>query len=127
MVRNGTRSGVSEIAKVLEAFDNKKPVEWVRVYKLPDYVFFSHAQHVEAGGIDCGSCHGKVEEMTILTQVPDLSMGWCIDCHESRKVNLSNEYYKKYYKGYYESFKSGQIDSVMIAGIGGKDCGKCHY
>jgi len=127
LVRNGTRSGVTEIAKVIEAFESKKAVEWVRIYRLPDFVFFSHAQHVTAGGINCEACHGDVKVMDRLYQVPDLSMGWCIDCHDSRKVNLSNEYYKKYYKGFYDSFKAGKIDSVMVTGIGGRDCGKCHY
>ena len=100
LVRNGTRSGTAEIAKIIEALDEKRAVEWVRIYKLPDFVFFSHAQHVSAGEIDCESCHGDVKSMDRLSQVPDLSMGWCIDCHETRKVNLANEYYKKYYPEY---------------------------
>lgn len=127
LVRNGTRSGTAEIAKVLGAIDQNKPVQWVRIYRLPDFVFFSHEQHVSAGGINCEACHGNVKEMNRLYQVPDLSMGWCIDCHKARKVNLSNEYYKTYYPDFVSSFKAGKIDSVMIASIGGKDCGKCHY
>jgi hypothetical protein len=54
-------------------------------------------------------------------------MGWCIDCHKTRKVNLSNEYYKTYYSDLYDSLKAGKIDSVRVTGIGGRDCGKCHY
>jgi hypothetical protein len=127
LVRNGTRSGATEIAKVLKAIDDKRPIEWVRIYKLPDFVFFSHEQHVSAGGITCDACHGNVKEMNRLYQVPDLSMGWCIDCHKTRKVNLSNEYYKTYYSDLYGSLKAGKIDSVRVTGIGGRDCGKCHY
>ena len=127
LVRNGTRSGSTEIAKVLKALDEKKAVQWVRIYRLPDFVFFSHEQHVSAGQITCDACHGNVKEMNRLYQVPDLSMGWCINCHKTRKVNLSNQYYKTYYPDVYDSLKAGKIDSVMIAGIGGRDCGKCHY
>jgi hypothetical protein len=127
LVRNGTRSGATEIAKVLKALDDKKPVQWVRIYRLPDFVFFSHEQHVSAGGITCDACHGNVKEMNRIYQVPDLSMGWCIDCHKTRKVNLSNEYYKTYYSDLYDSLKAGKIDSVRVTGIGGRDCGKCHY
>ena len=127
LVRNGTRSGATEIAKVVGAFEANKPVEWIRIYKLPDFVFFSHEQHVSAGEINCEACHGKVKEMNRLYQVPDLSMGWCIDCHKTRKVNLSNEYYKTYYSDLYDSLKAGKIDSVMVTGIGGRDCGECHY
>lgn len=127
LVRNGTRSGVTEIAKVIDAYENRKAVEWVRIYRLPDFVFFSHQQHVSAGEIACETCHGNVKEMDRLTQIPDLSMGWCIKCHDTRKVNITNQYYKKYYSALYNSIQAGKIDSVMVTGIGGRDCGKCHY
>jgi len=127
LVRNGTRSGATEIAKVLKAIDDKKAIEWVRIYKLPDFVFFSHEQHVSAGGINCEACHGDVKKMDRIYQVPDLSMGWCINCHKTRKVNLLNEYYKTYYSGFYDSLKAGKIDSVLVTDVGGRDCGKCHY
>ena len=48
LVRNGTRSGTSEISKVIAAYDSIKPIEWIKVYNLPDHVFFSHAQHVSS-------------------------------------------------------------------------------
>jgi hypothetical protein len=127
LVRTGTRSGVTEINKVISAYESRKAVEWIRIYRLPDFVFFSHAQHVTAGGINCEACHGNVKEMHRLYQVPDLSMGWCIKCHDTRKVNFSNEYYKTYYSALCDSLKAGKIDSVRVAGIGGRDCGKCHY
>ena len=127
LVRNGTRSGATEIAKIVDAFDNRRAVQWIRLYRLPDFVFFSHAQHVNAGQITCDACHGNVKEMNRLSQVPDLSMGWCIRCHETRKVNLSNEYYMKYFPGLSGPLNAGRTDSVVIASIGGKDCGKCHY
>jgi len=127
LVRNGTRSGTTEIAKIIEALDSNKAVEWIRLYKVPDFVFFSHAQHVSAGEIACEDCHGDVKTIDRLSQVNDLSMGWCIDCHKTRKVNLDNEYYKKYYAEHVNLFREGKVDSVMIASIGGRDCGKCHY
>ncbi len=127
LVRTGTRSGVTEIAKVIKALDDKKPVDWVRIYKLPDFVFFSHEQHVSAGGITCDACHGDVKTMNRIYQVPDLSMGWCIECHKTRKVNISDEYYQTYYPGYADSLKTGRIDSVRVIGVGGRDCGQCHY
>ena len=68
VVRNGTRSGVSEISKVISAYENMKPIEWIKVHNLPDHVFFSHAQHVSAGGVACQECHGKVEEMDVVNR-----------------------------------------------------------
>jgi hypothetical protein len=127
LVRTGTRSGMTEINKVVTAYESKKAVNWVRIYRLPDFVFFSHAQHVTAGGIQCETCHGNVKEMHRLTQVPDLSMGWCIRCHDTRKVNFSNPYYQAHFKVLYDSLKTGKIDSVRVVDIGGRNCGKCHY
>ncbi|NOX90087.1 MAG: cytochrome c3 family protein [Calditrichaeota bacterium] len=61
-----------------------KPIEWTRVYNLPDFVFFDHRRHVNAD-VSCQKCHGAVETMEKVTQVPDLTMGWCVNCH--RDVN----------------------------------------
>jgi hypothetical protein len=127
LIRTGSRSGVTEINKVIAAYESRKAVNWTRIYQLPDFVFFSHAQHVTAGGIQCQACHGNVNEMNRLYQVPDLSMGWCIRCHDTRKVNFSNQYYKTYYSDLFDSLKAGRRDSIRVVGIGGRDCGKCHY
>lgn len=59
-------------------------VHWNRVHKLPDHVYFNHSAHV-AANVACQTCHGPVEEMVVLRQYADLTMGWCLDCH--RKTN----------------------------------------
>lgn len=127
IVRNGTRSGSTEIAKVIKAYEDKVPVRWVKVYNLPDHVFFSHAQHVGAGGVACQTCHGKVEEKDVITQVSDLSMGWCINCHRTTKVNFKGNLFYSDYKDLAEKLKKGEIDSVTVDMIGGIECMKCHY
>ncbi len=127
IVREGTNSGKFEIDKIHYAFDNNIPIEWVRVHNLPDHVFFSHAQHVGAGKLDCKECHGPVEEMDVLRQHSDLSMGWCLDCHRTHKVQfIENKYYSSY-KEFHEQIATGKIDSVTVEQIGGTDCMKCHY
>jgi hypothetical protein len=127
IVRNGTRSGSIEISKVIKAYDEKVPIKWVKVYNLPDHVFFSHAQHVGAGQVSCQTCHGKVQENDVITQVPDLSMGWCINCHRTTKVNFSGNLFYSDYKELAEKLKKGEIDSVTVDMIGGIECMKCHY
>jgi hypothetical protein len=127
IVRNGTRSGSIEISKVIKAYEEKVPIRWIKVYNLPDHVFFSHAQHVGAGGVACQTCHGKVQENDVITQVPDLSMGWCIECHRTTKVNFQGNLFYTDYRELAEKLKKGEIDSVTVDMIGGIECMKCHY
>jgi cytochrome c553 len=126
-VLEGTKTGFFEINKITQAMEDSIPIRWVRVHNLPDYTYFNHMQHVKIAEIDCTICHGDVKSMNIVKQTEDLSMGWCIDCHDSKAVDFSNEYYKTYYPVYYDSLQTGKIDSVMVSDIGGRDCSKCHY
>lgn len=64
-----------------------KPIEWVRIHKLPDYVYFNHSAHVNRG-ISCQSCHGDVNKMEVVYQAQSLSMAWCLDCHRAPENNL---------------------------------------
>lgn len=127
LVREGTNSGKFEIAKVIEANENKKPVAWVRLHNLPDHVFFSHAQHVGIAKVDCQTCHGPVQEMGIMRQNSDLSMGWCINCHRDTKVNFKDNAYYDTYMKLHDELKSGKIDTVRAVNIGANDCMRCHY
>ncbi|MBA4409033.1 MAG: cytochrome c3 family protein [Bacteroidota bacterium] len=127
LVREGTNSGKFEIAKVVDANENKKLVEWIRIHNLPDHVFFSHAQHVGIAKVDCQKCHGQVEEMDVMSQNSDLSMGWCINCHRETKVNFKdNAYYDNYMK-LHDQLKGGGIDTIRAVNIGANDCMRCHY
>lgn len=63
-----------------------RPVEWVKVHNLPDYVYFDHRAHVTAG-VACQACHGPVETMERMRQARDLSMGWCVNCHRDATEN----------------------------------------
>lgn len=127
IIREGTHSGKFEIAKIVEAVEKGKPIEWVRIHNLPEHVFFSHAVHVGSGKLDCTQCHGQVKEMDIMKQHSDLSMGWCINCHRETKVNfVDNPYYDQYAK-LHEDLKAGKVDSITAEKIGANDCMRCHY
>jgi hypothetical protein len=56
------------------------PVEWVWIHRLPDYVFYNHAAHVNRG-ISCASCHGQVNHMPAMYDAKPMSMKWCLECH----------------------------------------------
>lgn len=72
-----------EIQKLAKAWQEQKPIQWVRVHRLPDHAFFNHSSHVTAG-LQCQECHGPVQEMVRVEQVQDMSMGWCLDCHRRK-------------------------------------------
>ncbi len=109
-----------------------KPIEWVKIHNLPDHVYFSHAQHVNAGKVQCQSCHGEINQMDEVKQVADLSMGWCINCHRETNVQFNydstkgNKFYSIYEK-FHNDIKTGKMDSVKVKDIGGLECQKCHY
>ncbi len=128
IVREGTNSGKFEINKIVEAHEvTKKPIKWIRIHNLPDHVFFSHAQHVGVGKLECKECHGPVDEMNVVRQYSDLSMGWCLDCHRTHKVQfIENDYYQVF-KEYHDKIKTGELDSVLVEQIGGTNCQRCHY
>jgi|TARA_B100000446_G_scaffold121776_1_gene113744 formate-dependent nitrite reductase cytochrome c552 subunit len=60
--------------------DQKKPVEWVQVHKLPDYVYFNHSVHVNRG-VSCVECHGRIDQMDEVRHEKQFSMTFCLDCH----------------------------------------------
>jgi len=67
---------------VRESHEKNIALPWVRIHDLPDYVFFNHSRHINAG-IDCASCHGEVERQGVIVQKKPLTMGWCLDCHRA--------------------------------------------
>lgn len=72
---------------VRDSYTTDEPIPWVRVHQLPDYAFFDHRPHL-AAGVGCSSCHGRIDQMTIVEMAKPLSMGWCLDCHRDPEPNL---------------------------------------
>ena len=58
-----------------------------RVHVLPAYVYFNHSVHI-AKGVGCSTCHGRVDQMPLMSQAAPLTMGWCVDCHSNPAPNL---------------------------------------
>jgi mono/diheme cytochrome c family protein len=88
-----------EIRKIHGYWDRREPIPWVRIFKVPEFTFFSHKPHVRAG-VACQHCHGPIQQMRVVgaatgpSLVNDLqnlvglrpaprplTMGWCVDCH----------------------------------------------
>ena len=129
------------------------PIVWNKAHNLPDHVFFSHKQHVNSNtaNIDCKQCHGNVptyglgrvsttEEINQLAGTdgiipltkPLLTMGWCLECHNEKSVDLTkSEYYKELHSrlGSRPDFlrKISEDDKITVRELGGWECAKCHY
>lgn len=134
-VQEGKRTGTKEIAKIYAALDydpntgkygnNPKPIKWIKVHNLPDHVYFNHSQHTVAGKVECQTCHGPVETMTVAKQHSPLTMGWCVNCHRETQVQMAgNGYYDYIHQTYKGKFK-GQ--TITVDKLGGLECAKCHY
>ncbi len=67
---------------VRASFRDNKPLTWIRVHDLPDFVYFNHSIHVKKG-VGCESCHGRVDQMPLMQQERSLQMEWCLDCHRT--------------------------------------------
>lgn len=72
-----------EINKIKTAIAEDKPIEWVRVHRVPDHTYFNHKAHVRAQ-VACQTCHGPVETMARVEQFAPLTMGWCLECHRAQ-------------------------------------------
>ncbi len=76
-----------KLKAVHESWRTGESVDWVRIHRLPDYVYFNHSAHVTRG-VSCVSCHGRVDKMEVVHQDKDQSMAWCIDCHRNPEPHL---------------------------------------
>lgn len=77
------------IKKLNKMYQAGQTVQWQRIHRLPDHVYFSHKMHLRAG-VQCEDCHGDVASMPVVRQVNRLEMGDCLECH--RKSQYSQAY-----------------------------------
>lgn len=117
-----------KLLPVRESWATDKPVEWVKVSFLPEYVQFSHAAHVN-NGVGCETCHGRVDEMEVVYQAEPLSMGWCLECHRQPELYLrpNSEVTTMGYE-HPSDFLERNLDRIAEDGITPPvNCSACHY
>jgi hypothetical protein len=103
------------LEKLMEALQQRRPIVWVKVHNLPDFVYFNHSQHV-LSGVACQRCHGPVEGMDRVKQVSSLTMGWCLQCHREHAHIPTG--------GFQRATLSLSKRQRAVAGL---DCAGCHY
>jgi len=77
----------SRLALVRESVATGKPIAWVQIHKLPDYVYFNHSVHVNRG-VSCVHCHDRIDTMEEVYHAKTLSMTFCLDCHRQPAAKL---------------------------------------
>ena len=108
---NAVKKDSPLLAVVRNSYETGDPVPWVKVHELPDFVYFNHAVHVNRG-VSCVECHGKVNEMEVVTHTQPLSMSFCLECHRdpASRVRQPEDIY--------------DLDSPTIAATAGLEAGE---
>ena len=76
------------IQELAEFSQSGQPIPWVRVYTVPDWIFWGHRTHLKAGE-KCETCHGEVAQMDVMAKVAKvITMPGCIECHRQRKTRV---------------------------------------
>jgi Cytochrome c7 and related cytochrome c len=79
--------GSEMLAPVRASYASGRSLEWQRVHNLPQFAYFDHSIHIHKG-VGCVTCHGQVDEMPLTWQSGELTMAWCLDCHDNPAKNL---------------------------------------
>ena len=71
--------------------DMERTVEFtVKLHRLPDFIFFSHARHLQAR-VACTACHVAAYEHDRPQPGAALKMKTCVDCHKSSRAKNTCE------------------------------------
>jgi hypothetical protein len=112
---------------VRASFREDRPLRWVRVHDLPDFVYFNHSVHVKKG-MGCETCHGRIDEMPLTLQQNTLQMEWCINCHRNPE-NYVRPRSEIYTMGYKPPVSQAVLGPQLVKeyGIrGNTSCSTCH-
>jgi mono/diheme cytochrome c family protein len=80
-----------EIGKIMEYARRGQPIPWVRIFKLPEFTYFTHKAHVRFG-LACQADTGPSlanDLMNLIGLKPPprpLTMGWCVECHREQNA-----------------------------------------
>jgi hypothetical protein len=81
-----------EIKKIAAYKARGEEIPWVRVYNYSEsaHVRFNHAPHIRAQ-VSCATCHSDMTKQTTAERKVDLNMGYCVKCHEQKRVSIDCE------------------------------------
>jgi hypothetical protein len=107
-----------------------KPIPWIRIHKVPEYVHFPHTRHINAG-VTCQTCHGQIQKMDRVYQYASLNMGWCVSCHVNGYVPKEGQEAAGYEPQQVVAGQGNAAAAQAAASTERKraryDCANCHY
>lgn len=109
------------------SFREDRPIRWVRVHDLPDFVYFNHSVHIKKG-MGCETCHGRIDDMPLTLQQNTLQMEWCINCHRNPE-NYVRPRSEVFTMGYKPPVPQSVIGPQLVKEYGIKgntSCSTCH-
>jgi hypothetical protein len=114
---------------VRDSLAQNHPIHWVRVNRVPDYVYFDHSIHV-AKGIGCTTCHGPIGSMPLTYRAEPLTMGWCLTCHRHPEsfMRPTNEVFNPEWTPPPDQDRQGPklVRQYLIKTDALTDCSRCH-
>jgi hypothetical protein len=114
---------------VRDSLAGHEPLRWIRVNRVPDYVYFDHSIHVSKG-VGCTTCHGPVGAMPLMYRAEPLTMGWCLSCHRHPEsyVRPRARVFDPDWKAPPDQETQGArlVAQYLIKTDGLTDCSRCH-
>jgi cytochrome c7-like protein len=112
---------------VRTSFTTGTPIGWVRVHSLPDFVYFDHSIHISMG-VACETCHGRVDQMAVVSRQVPLTMAWCVSCHQepARYVRPRELVFKMGYQVPEDQLSLGRQLMIKYHIRSQTDCIACH-
>lgn len=101
---------------VRSSYETGERLEWERVHDLADHVYFNHSAHVQAG-FACETCHGRVDQMPLVWQAENMTMGWCLECHREPE-RFIRPFEEVYTFGWEEPENQDEIGSQLVEAQG---------
>lgn len=116
------------LALVRESANTGKPIDWVQIHKVPDYVYFNHSVHVNRG-ISCVHCHGRIDQMDEVKHVQPLSMTFCLECHRdpASKIRPQDEVFNLSWtapEGFAQHHGKKMVHDMKVESL--QSCSACH-
>jgi len=119
----------SMLAPLFASFREERPLRWIRVHRLPDFVYFNHGIHI-AKGVGCSTCHGQVEQMPLIWRTQSLEMEWCLACHRAPEKFLRprDRVFDMAWRAPDDQLEQGQrlLADYQINRSRLADCSNCH-